>query len=239
MLTQANHWLEIVGTAFDAILLARILLLRLYRLYVFITLGCVLAVFFDAVLLWLEPEPKTSATVFICSRFIYAFLFPLIAWDVWEEIGAQIAKLRRLAIVRLISGLVFACMFGVIVSVFVDSSDPNGDSAVLATLGLVLWAGSSTATLAFLWTLHTQTHNQKVELPNNTRVWLLFWELSLLAEVFNCFCFLLIPLVKNHLVPDYIQLLFSIYGIAITTWCVFKLRAITSSVPSAPANAGL
>jgi len=239
MLTQANHWLIIVGTALDAILLGRVLLLRLYRLYVFITLGCLLSVFFDVVTIWLEPDPKSSTAVFIYSKFLYAVLFPLIAWDVFEEIGVQIAKLRRLATIRLISGLVFACLFGVIVSAFVDTTDPNGDSALSATLGLVLWAGSSTATLAFLWTLHTQTRTQKVELPNNTHVWLIFWELSLLSEVLYCFCFLLIPLVKNHAVAEYIQLLFSIYGIAITAWCIFKLRAMASSVPSAPANAGL
>ena len=238
MLTQANHWLEFVGTAVDAILLGRVLLLKLYRSYVFITLGCVLAVFFDAVALWLQPDSKSSANVFIYSRLLYSFLFPLIAWDVFEEMGAQIAKLRRLAIVRLISGLLFACLFGVMVSLFVDTNDPNGDSAVVPTLGLLLWAGSSTATLAFLWTLHRQTRAQKIELPNNTYVWLLFWQLSLLAEVLTCVWFLVASLVKNHAVEAGISLLFLLYGIAITAWCVLKLRAIASSVPSAPANAG-
>lgn len=239
MLTQANHWLDIVGTALDAVLLGRVLLLRLYRLYVFITLGCVLAVFFDVVTLWLEPDVKASANVFIYSKFLYAVLFPLIAWDVFEEIGPQIAKLRRLAIARLISGLLFACLFGVMVSIFVDTTDANGETAVMATLSLLLWAGSSTATLAFLWTLHRQTRTQKIELPNNTHVWLVFWELSLLAEVLTCVWFLVVPVVKNHGFDESVQLVFSLYEIAITAWCVLKLRGIASSVPSEPANAGL
>ncbi len=239
MLTQANHWLEIVGTALDAILLGRVFLLRLYRLYVFITLGCLLSVFFDVVFLWLEPDARSSANVFIYSKFLYAFLFPLIAWDVFEEIGAQIAKLRRLAIIRLVSGLVFACLFGLVVSMFLDTSDSNGDASVATTVGLLLWAGSSTAALAFLWTLHRQTRAQKIELPNNTYVWLVFWELSFLAEVLTCFWFLVLPLFKSHAVEEGVQLVFTLYGIAITAWCVFKLRAVASSVPSAPANAGL
>jgi len=241
MLTQATHWLEIVAIALDVILLGRLLLLRLYRLYVFITLACVLAVFFDAVVLWLDADLKSAGMVFIYSRFLYAFLFPLIAWDVFEEVKAQVAKLRRLAIIRLVSGLVFACLFGFIVTAFTDTADasgtPSSDSSPLTTLGLIFWAGSSTATLAFLWTLHRQTRAQKIDLPNNTYVWMLFWELSLLYEVFYCFWLLSYSLLKST--APYVELLFFVYGIAITAWCVFKLRAVPASVPSAPANAGL
>lgn len=237
MLTQANHWLEIFGTALEVVLLGRVLLLRLYRLYVFITLGCVLSVFFDAVALWLEPDAKTSDLVFIYSKFLYAIVFPLIAWDVFEEVKTQIAKIRRLAITRLISGLLFACLFGFIVAVFADTGDSSADSALFATLGLILWAGSSTATLAFLWTLHRQMRMQKLEIPNNTYVWLLFWELSLLSEVFYCFWFLAFPLLKAG--ADYVTLFFNFYAIAITLWCIWKLRAVPASVPSASANAGL
>lgn len=237
MLTQANHWLEIVGTVLDVILLGRVLLLRLYRLYLFITLACVLSVFFDAVALWLDPEPKTLANVFIYSKLLYAFVFPLIAWDVFEEIKLQIAKLRRVAITRLVSGLVFACLFGFVVAVLADTSDTSGDSAVFATVALIFWAGSSTATLAFLWTMHRQMHAQKLDLPNNTYVWMLFWELSLLLEVISCFWVLAEPLFKIG--DEYVQLFFFLYGIGITAWCVVKLRAIPASVQSASANADL
>jgi hypothetical protein len=237
MLTQANHWLEIVGTVVDVILLGRVLLLRLYRLYLFITLALVLSVFFDAVALWLDPEPKTIATVFIYSRFLYAFVFPLIAWDVFEEVKEQVAKIRRLAIARLISGLVFACVFGFIIAVLADTTDQSGDSAVFVTIALIFWAGSSTATLAFLWTLHRQIRTQKLELPNNTYVWMLFWELSLLLEVLSCFWVLAEPLVKTG--DEYVQLAFNICGIALAAWCVVKLRAIPASLSSASANADL
>lgn len=237
MLTQANHWLQFLGTALDVILLGRLLLLKLYRVYVFITLACVLSVFFDAIFLWLDPDPKTAQSVYIYSRFLYAFVFPLIAWDVFEEIKTQIAKIRRIAISRLITGLIFACLFGFVVAVFADSNDPNAEPAVFANLSLVFWAGSTTATLAFLWTLHRQVRTLKLELPNNTYVWMLFWELSLLAEVLNCFWFLVFPLVRGG--AEYIQLIFSLYSIAITAWCILKLRAAPAGLPSASANADL
>lgn len=237
MLTQANHWLEIIGTTLDFLLLGRVLLLKLYRSYVFITLGLVLSVLFDGISLWLEPEPKPAATVFFYSRFLYAVVFPLVAWDVFEEVKGQVSKLRKLAITRLVSGLVFACLFGFMVAAFADSSDTDGDNAMLATLGLIFWAGSSTATLAFLWTLHRQIRTQKVELPNNTYVWMIFWELSLLSEVLYCFWFLIFPLVKTG--SDFVQLLFSLYAIAITIWCIVKLRPNPASLPSPSANPGL
>lgn len=237
MLTQVNHWLEIAGTALDVMLLGRVLLLRMHRLYVFITLACVLSVFFDGVIIWLDADQRTSALVFFYSRFLFAFVFPLVAWDVFEEVKSQIAKLRRLAISRLISGLVFACLFGFIIAVMADTSDPNGDSALLQTLGLVFWAGSATTTLAFLWTLHRQTRLQKLDLPKNTHVWMIFWELSLISEVLFCFWLLAAPLFKRA--EDYVAILFSLYGIAITAWCVVKLRPIPSGVASASANADL
>jgi hypothetical protein len=51
MLSQLNHWMQYVGVAVDALLLLRILTLKLHRSYVFITLASVLAVFFDAIAL--------------------------------------------------------------------------------------------------------------------------------------------------------------------------------------------
>lgn len=236
MLTQANHWLEIIGTTLDALLLLRVLVLRLYRVYVFVTLGCALSLVFDVAALWFDPDPKTSAHLFIYSRFLYAFVFPLIAYDVFEEVKTQISQLRKLAIMRLISGLIFACLFGFIVALYVGS-DTSGESDVVATLGLVFWAGSSTATLAFLWTLHRQMRAQHFDIPNNTYVWMLFWELSLLLEVLSCFWVLLLPLLKTG--TDYVQFVFSLYGLAITAWCILKLRASPASLSSAPANVDL
>ena len=234
MLTQVNHWLEIIATALDVILLSRVLLLRFYRLYVFITLGCVLSVFFDAAFLWQQADANTSTTLFIYSRFLYAFVFPLIAWDVFEEVKPQVAKLRRRAGARLVTGLVSACFVGFLIAAFFD--DGNDDSALFATLGMVAWAGSSTATLGFLWSLQKQIRAQKLELPNNTFVWLIFWELSLLLEVVYCLWLLLAPLVKNG--GEFVLLGLSLYGVAITIWCILKLRPIPTGVPSTSTNAG-
>lgn len=230
--------MEIAGTAVDALLLCRILMLRLHRVYLFITLACLVAVFFDAVQLWLGPSSPENIRVSLYSRFLYVFLYPLVAWDVFEEAKTETAKLRRLAVVRLISGLIFAAIFGFIASAFFEETETSGQSALLVTLAVVLWAGTSTATLAFLWTLHRQIRKQNIVCPNNTFVWMVFYEFILVGEVLSCLIAIAYPLV-NAKAEDLFNLVLLTYGIVVTGWCILKLRGIASGVPSAPENASL
>ncbi len=235
MLSQVNHWLEILGTGVDLLLLARVLMLRLSRLYLFITLACLLTVFFDGVSLWLGTGSVENFHVFLYSRFLWAVMYPLASWDVFEEVKGQISKLRRLAIGRLVSGLFFAAMFSIIVFAFVDTGDANSEPSLGATIGIILWAGSSTASLAFLWTMDRAIHAQNVIKPNNTSVWLIFYELSLAAEVLSCVV-LLIPLKESNLSRG-IELAFLLYSIAVTIWCMLRLRPSPANAESASEKA--
>lgn len=230
--------MEIAGTAVDALLVCRVLMLKLQRVYLFITLACLLSLFFDCVDLWLTNDSKASLRVFLDSRFLFAFLFPLAGWEVFEEMKAQIATLRRIALRKLISGLFFATVFGFLLAVFAVPGDTEGRPALFETLGLVLWAGSSTATLAFLWTLQRAIRVQNMARPHNTVVWTVFWQLFLLAEVLYCFCSLIFPFIRNT-AAELLNLGFGAYGILITGWCILKLRALPSDVPSAPQSASL
>ncbi len=51
--------------------------------------------------------------------------------------------------------------------------------------------------LRFLFTVQRVLRAQKVELPNNTFVWMRYFGLLLLAEVVNCFLLLVFSLVKS------------------------------------------
>ena len=236
MLTEANHWIDIVGAAVDALLLCRVLMLRLQRVYVFITLACLVNLFFDGIYLWLANDANASERVLVYSRFLYLFLFPLAGWDVFEEMKPQIAKLRRMALGRLLSGLFFAVLFGFLMTFLAAPNDASGP-ALMLTLAIVLWAGSSTATLAFLWTLDRAIRAQNIPRPHNTAIWIVFWQLNLLGEVLSCFYILLSMAFQHTAMSDVVGLLFGAYGIAITLWCILKLRALPSDVPSAPASA--
>ena len=239
MLHQANHWTEIAGIAISAILLCRILALRLYRVYLFITLACVLDVLFDGIVLWLGEGSQAGDRVIIYSRFIYALVYPMVAWDVFEEIKNQVGKLRKLAIVRLISGLFFAVIFGLIMAASINSDNTNGEPVFTYTLALVLWAGSTTASFAFLLTIYRVLRTQPIVRPNNTNVWMYYYGLSFLAEVVFCFLALAVPLTKSEAAKDVVDIAFTAFGIILTSWCILKLRAVASDLPSASENAPL
>lgn len=232
---EVNHWIEILGTAVDLALLLRIGQLKLYRTYFFITLVCILNVFFDGVALWLGSSSAEFARVFFYSRFLYAFVFPMAAYDVWEEVKSHVGRIRKLAMFRLISSLLVAAIFGLIIGVFA-SDDAAGASSAENTFAVILWAASSTASLGFLWSMHRLTRAQKVELVGNTPVWLLFFELSFVGEVVGCFLVIVGQLLKN-VIAVALDTSLSLFGLLITVWCIWKLKAPVSDVPTAPEKA--
>jgi hypothetical protein len=238
MLSQVNHWMEFVGAGIDLLLLLRVLTLKLHRTYLFITLACVLSVFFDAVALWLGTDSEESRRVFFYSKFLDAVVFPAAAWDVFEELKSQLANLRKMAISRTITSLLLVTLFGVVLAGFAENGTSPNDMAFLSVLSLVIWTGSATGSLAFLWVMHRGLRAQKLEPPNNTFVWMIFYELSLIGEVLYCF-YLLVEPVFNSVVADSLILLLMIYGTVITAWSILRLRALPSDVTPAPVSAGL
>lgn len=236
MLEQTTHWLEIAGAALDGLLLLRVLQLRLYKVYAFLTLACGLTVFYDAVALWLGNESEEFMRVFLYSRFLYAFIYPLVAWDVFEQMADQIGKLRRMAMSRLISALVLTSILGLLI-VGSSDTDPSGAASATEGIAVILWAGASTASLAFLFTMGRILRAQRLELPNNTFVWMRFFQLSFLGEVVSCFSSMVISFVKSSAIVGAINIVLTCFGIAITIWCLLRLRMIQSDVPSAPVQA--
>ena len=129
MLGQLNRWIEIASTAVDVLLLLRVLQLKLHRVYVFITLSCVLSVFFDGLMLWFHADSAEFGRIFLYSRFLYAFVLPAAAYDVWEEIKPQIVRIRRFAVFRLASSLILAGILGLIIVGFAGNEDSGSDTA--------------------------------------------------------------------------------------------------------------
>lgn len=236
MLEQTTHWLDVAGVALDGLLLVRVLQLRLYKVYAFVTLACVLGLFFDAVGLWLGNESPEYMRVFIYSRFLYALIYPLAAWDVFEQIADQVGRVRRMAMSRLISALVLTSILSLVI-LGSGESESSGTASGTDLVAIILWAGTSTASLAFLFTMGRILRAQHLELPNNTFVWMRYFQLSFLAEAVNCFLSLTISFVKSPTNVAVINISLMCFEIAITVWCLLRLRMIQSNVPSAPQQA--
>ena len=236
MLEQTTHWLDIAGTALDGLLLLRVLQLRLHKVYAFVTLACVLSLFYDVVALWLGNESDEFTRVFFYSRFLYALIYPLAAWDVFEQIADQVGRVRRMAMSRLISALVLTSILSLIV-LGSGEGESSGTASATDLVAIILWAGTSTASLAFLFTMGRILRAQHLELPNNTFVWMRYFQLSFLAEAVSCFLSLTMSLIKNPTNVAVINISLISFEIAITVWCLLRLRMIQSNVPSAPQQA--
>jgi hypothetical protein len=239
MLNQLNHWMEYATAVIDVLLLVRVLTLRLQRTYVFLTLACFLAVFFDVAILSLARESPERLRVEVYSNLLVAFVFPLAAWDVFEEIASSMAVVRRNAILRTLTTLLIVIFLGlVLASPAFRADDPTGMAFVL-TLTIIVSTGSATGCLAFFWTMRRALRLQKVALPHNTFVWMIFYALSLGGQVVS-WLLLLSEETLNQRADAFAPQLTSfgegVFGIAITVWCAVKLRALPKDVPSASLN---
>jgi len=227
--------LDFAATGIDLLLLLRVVTLRLHRTYFFIALACLLSVFFDGVALWLGPISDENQRVFLYSRFLYAFVFPVAAWDVFEELTPHLAKLRRLAISRTITSLVLITLFGLALSSFLASGNDADDSTFVKTLAVFVWTGSAAASLSFLWVMHKEMRAQKLSPPRNTFVWLIFYELILLGEIADCFL-VQISGIFSPASKEIVILALLTYGMSVTAWCAIKLRSIRPEAPSEAAG---
>jgi len=238
MLNEAIHWMQIVGTIADVLLLLRVLTLRLHRMYAFLTLYCALGVLFDAAAWWLGWQSEESSRVYFYSRFLYAALFPAMAWDVFEEIKPKLSKIRRLPAARLISGLFVTGLFACIMFATLDDKTSNGSSGVGELLGIFLWAGSCSASLVFVWTLYRSIRIEKLELPNNTSVWLVFYILTVIRAILEA----ALMLFGSRLSPtqsNVVVLAFQSFDLGLIAWCILRLKALPSPGTEEPEKVSL
>ena len=237
MLTQINHWMEYAAAGVDLVLLLRVLGLRLQRTYLLLTLACLVAVIFDAAALSLVRDSPERQRVEMYADLLSAFVFPLAAWDVFEELGTSLAALRRIGIFRTATSLLMITFIGVIVAS--SQGYDSGSLEYIGTLTLFVSTGSATACLTFLWSMRRALRQQKVVLPNNTFVWMVFLALSLCAQVTQWLFLFLAETLRQPGASAFVQIIEMIlvsYVMAISIWCAVKLKALPKDVPSASLN---
>ncbi len=226
MLNQINHWMEYAADAVDLVLLLRILALRLHRTYLFVTLACSLAVIFDAAnLIYAHDLPRVQ----IYSEMFLACIFPLAAWDIFEEIAPAVAALRRLAMLRTLASFIIISFFGLAwLSSFSESDDPTGLAFPVA-LSLIISTASAAGVLGFLWSMHRGMQLQKITLRKNTAVWMIFFGLLMAGQLASWLVLMadefLSPSARESFSPLAGAAL-NFYGIVITLWCAAKLRGL-------------
>ena len=239
MLSQINQWLEKASIVLDALLLLRILGLRLYRTYLFITLVAVLSLFYDGISLVLGPESERYWRVQILSKFVYAVVFPLAIWDVFEEAKPLVDKTRQMAMLRTIGSLIFITLWGLLIAAL-NSGDDNDQIGYLLRLAVIVWTGSVAAALAFLWVMRRSGKALVWDLPSNTRVWFRYFQLTLVIEAINCLLVLIMESAGSALPAGIVSgfsIALQLADMVLVGWCVWKLRAVAPDVPGDAVNA--
>jgi hypothetical protein len=236
MLDEVLHWLNVVITVTDVLLLLRVLMLRLHRVYMFVTLYCALTVVLDAGQWITGTHGLASDRLLVYSRFVVALVFPLAAWDVFEEVQEQTAKFRRLHALRLISGLIITAVFGLIFSAIAASDEDTGPiSQTLVGVALLFWAATASASALFVWNMRRTMQKLQIALPPNTQVLAIFFLIILLCELAECLLLVAGPWLAPF--APALEISFGVINLGLVLWCTLRLRRISSGEP-APQNAG-
>src|ERR1700761_3156807 len=238
MLKHVIEWLQMVVTVVEGLLLLRVLSLKLHRVYAFITLYCVLNLFFDAASWYLGWETPETGHIFIYSLFFFAPLYPLASWDVFEESKTMLAKLRRLQMIRLVSGLFLTCLWALLRGLTIEPTDTSGNPIMAASIGIFLLTGSASACAAFLWFMYRFIRTNKLGIAHNTVIWMLFFILALTLQIADCLAEFIRSLIPP-LASDLASLVLLSLDSVLFAWCILRLKAVPSDVPSAPEKASL
>ncbi len=232
MLNQINHWMEYAAAGVDLVLLLRVLGLRLQRVYVFLTLACAVTVIFDAANMFYGQE---APRVEIYSELFAACIFPLAAWDVFEEIAASVSALRRLAMLRTLASFIIISFFGLaFLPSLSERDDPTG-LIFLQFIALTVSTASAGSCLGFLWIMHRGMGMQRVAARKNTIVWMLFFGLLMAGQLLVWFELIVMEFVAEGARANFstaATILLNFYGLVITLWCAAKLRGVAKDIPA-------
>ena len=241
MLNQINEWAEHVGMVLDLILMLRILTLKLRQTYTFITLFALMNLFYDGIELRLGDKSPEFQRVWFFSKFIFAVVYPLAAWDVFEEAKALLDQVRKIAMSRMITSLLFISLWGLLIAAFTGAEGEN-QSQYMMRLALIIWTGSVAAVLSFFWVMRRGIKMQPFELPKNTIIWRWYFQLLLIVEAISCLLYMAFEFVSSDSVKvaenlaDVVYAALEVCVIALTCWCVYKLRRVSSEVPNTSIN---
>ncbi len=233
MLDQVIHWVVIAATVLEGLLLFRVLALKLHRVYAFLTLYCALNFLFDAAKWWLGLESQQSHRIDIYSLYVFAAVYPLAAWDVFEEIKSQAAALRRAHAPRLVSGIFVTLLLLIVYAWGFDPKNETQNGGLLPFAGVLLFSGSTTTCLLFLAFVYRSIRAQKIATSNNTFVWTVFIVVSLIMSFLDCVILLVGTLLKGPVIDVSLTVLNSC-DILLMIWCILKLKALPSDLPTAP-----
>lgn len=238
MLLQWIHWVEMAETVVEGLLLLRILSLRLYRLYTFLTLYWAINLIFDSASWALGFESSQTETLQLSSLFLLAVLFPFSAWDSFEEMKPIIGRLRAVQGSRMVSGLFATSLIAAVLFAFTPSPAEGEKNWGVLGLSPIIWVVSACTSVLFLWSLRYFAKRQKLPVPSNTDLWVKVLLVLFGCNIVSAFGLFLAPLVPLAYVQS-LLLGLNVIVIGAIAWALVRLRAAPSETSAAPQQASL
>jgi hypothetical protein len=220
MLDQLVRWTAIAGTAVDVLLLVRILWLRLHRTYQFVTLYSAVEVLLDVAEWTLGLDSPETQHLFWYSRFLMLIIFPLAAWDCFEGVPGPLQALRRPQLVRLISGMLLTGILAMLL--YSTTDDKVNPFAATVSVAFLVWISAAAASLGFIWIMRRMARVQKFSLTGNPATLSIFFMLTFGLELIEGILEALPQSAKP--VGQISEIALTLAGMAITIWCVVRLR---------------
>ncbi len=224
------------GTVIEGLLLLRMFSLRLQRLYTWLTLYWAVSLVFDAGTWLLGFDTPQAIMLDRYAFFLLAVVFPLAAWDAFEEMKNVIGKLRLIQGSRMVSGIFATLLLGAILFAFMVPADADKDAGLL-DLGPIVWFISLCASTMFVWSLRYLIKKQNLPTPGNTVLWVDVFLVVLGCEVLGWLAAFAeqltggpaaVPVLRS------IALGLNLIEVAATLWALIRLRAAPSDSSPAP-----
>jgi hypothetical protein len=238
MLEHVVLWMQIFETFLEFLLLGRMLLLRMQRVYLYITLYAIVTVALDACSLIVGIDSDPGIRIFLYSRFLFILVYPLVAWDVFEEGRPDLLKLRRVHLPRMVSGIFITLLIGFASSFGIDDQDYKGTSTMSDFMGLFIWLGAASTSLLFTWNVFRTARKTSIELPHNTFVWAIFFLITFARAVIDC-GFDVADSLFPHMFVQIADLVFTIFDVCLVAWCTLKLKPLPGDITTTPEKARL
>jgi hypothetical protein len=167
-----------------------------------------------------------SGRVFVYSRFLMVVVFPLAAWDCFEGIPAPLQALRRPQLIRLISGMLLTTILALLIG-------SVGQEDATAAIAFIVWLSAAAASLGFVWIMRRLARLQKIQLTGNIATLSVFFMLAFALELLDGIGVVLAQGIKAA--GPITEIVLTLAGMAITIWCIVRLRSETAIVEASGA----
>jgi hypothetical protein len=165
-------------------------------------------------------------------------MYPLAAWDVFEEAKSLVSKIRRVHLPRLVTGIFLTLLLGFATSFGIEDQNYKGTSSITDFVGLFVWLGAASTSLLFTWNVFRTARHSDTPIPKNTRIWAVFFLITFARAIIDC-AFDVADGLIPHAAFQIIAVVLTSFDLCLVAWCTVKIKPLPPDATPAPEKASL